>query len=156
MVSVETTIGADQRDLVAAELQPLLADLINLSLQGKQAHWNVTGPFFQPVHAQLDTIVDDARGWADDVAERMVTVGAPAAGQAADVERDSSLERFMEGTVTDKQAIAMMADRVTTVVARARGSMDKLGEVDLASQDLVIEIVRGLEKHLWMLRVQLT
>ena len=75
---------------------------------------------------------------------------------AADVERDSSLERFMEGTVTDKQAIAMMADRVTTVVARARGSMDKLGEVDLASQDLVIEIVRGLEKHLWMLRVQLT
>jgi starvation-inducible DNA-binding protein len=154
MVYVESTIGADEQDLVAAELQPLLADLINLSLQGKQAHWNVTGPLFQPVHTQLDTIVDDARGWADDVAERMVTVGTSAAGQAADVEMGSSIERLPDGNITDKQAISMMADRMATVVARARKAMDRLGEVDLVSQDLVIEVVGGLEKHLWMLRVQ--
>jgi DNA-binding ferritin-like protein len=33
--------------------------------------------------------------------------------------------------------------------------MDRLGEIDLASQDVVIEVVRELEKQLWMLRASL-
>jgi DNA-binding ferritin-like protein len=33
--------------------------------------------------------------------------------------------------------------------------MDRLGELDLASQDVLIEVVRALEQQLWMIRVQL-
>jgi DNA-binding ferritin-like protein len=33
--------------------------------------------------------------------------------------------------------------------------MTRLGEVDLASQDVLIEVVRELEKQQWMLRAQL-
>jgi len=33
--------------------------------------------------------------------------------------------------------------------------MDRLGEVDAASQDVLIDVVRTLEEQLWMLRVQL-
>jgi len=32
--------------------------------------------------------------------------------------------------------------------------MDRLGELDLASQDVLIEVVRELEKQLWMVRAQ--
>jgi DNA-binding ferritin-like protein len=32
--------------------------------------------------------------------------------------------------------------------------METLADMDLPSQDIVIEIVRGLKKHLWMLRAQ--
>ena len=32
-------------------------DLIELSLQGKQAHWNVDGHNFRDLHLQLDEIV---------------------------------------------------------------------------------------------------
>jgi DNA-binding ferritin-like protein len=39
-------------------------------------------------------------------------------------------------------------------VYRARERMDRLEELDLASQDLLIEVVRVLEKQLWMFRVQ--
>ena len=155
-MSVTTYAGLSQevRDRVAGELQPLLADLITLSLQGKQAHWNVVCPLFSPVHTQLDKIVDDARVWSDDVAERMVAVGVPAAGQATDLVKGSSLEPITSGSVDDRQAISLIAERIAAVTSRARLSMDRLGELDLASQDLVIEIVRGLEKHLWMLRAQ--
>jgi starvation-inducible DNA-binding protein len=40
------------------------------------------------------------------------------------------------------------------VAERARERMDRLGEIDAASQDVVIEVLRELEKQLWMIRAQ--
>ena len=51
-------------------LQAVLADLIELHIQGKQAHWNIVGTNFRDLHLQLDEIVDAARQFADDMAER--------------------------------------------------------------------------------------
>jgi len=47
-----------------------------------------------------------------------------------------------------------MERRVAGVASRARQAAERLGDLDIASQDLIIEIVRGLEKHQWMLRAQ--
>jgi starvation-inducible DNA-binding protein len=142
-------------DKIAAWLQPFLADLIALSLQGKEAHWNVVGPLFPLVHAQMDQVVDHAREWADDVAERMVALGIPAAGQACDVARGSSLLPLPDGILSDRDAVALIAEQVAILASRGRTAMEQLADVDLVSQDLVIEIVRGLEKDLWMLRAQI-
>lgn len=155
MALTATKHDAERHEKAAAELQPLLVDLIDLSLQGKQAHWNVVGPLFQPVHAQMDKIVEDAREWADEVAERMVAIGVPAGGQVDDVGTKGSLESLPNGTLRDQHALALMAQRVASVASRAREAMERLGDVDLVSQDLVIGIVRGLEKHLWMLHAQI-
>lgn len=40
------------------------------------------------------------------------------------------------------------------VISRARARMDRLGPLDLASQDVLIELVRALEQQLWMVRAQ--
>jgi DNA-binding ferritin-like protein len=45
--------------------------------------------------------------------------------------------------------------RLADVTERIRGRMDRLGELDLASQDVLIETIRELEKQQWMLRVSL-
>jgi starvation-inducible DNA-binding protein len=47
-------------------MQAVLADLIELHIQGKQAHWNIVGTNFRDLHLQLDEIVDAARAFADD------------------------------------------------------------------------------------------
>ena len=57
--------------VVAAALQQALVDLTDLSLQGKQAHWNIEGPGFRSLHLHLDEIIDEVRLAADDVAERI-------------------------------------------------------------------------------------
>ncbi len=154
MVSTSTDLGHEVQTKVATELQALLADLIDLSLQGKQAPWNVVGPLFQSVHVQLDSIVDDARMWADDVAERKVAIDLAADGQHGDVAMQSRLEPLPQGYIADREAVALMEGRVAGVASRARQAAERLGDMDLASQDLVIEVVRGLEKHQWMLRAQ--
>ena len=45
----------------AQSLQEVLVDLIELHLQGKQAHWNLIGTNFRDLHLQIDEIVDIAR-----------------------------------------------------------------------------------------------
>lgn len=148
-------LAPESREAVAAALQESLVDLIALSLHGKQAHWHVTGRHFLPVHEQLDALVDDARAWADLVAERAVTLGVPVDGRPDTVARSASVEAFPDGFVDDDKVVAVVAGQVEAVVGRMRARMGELGEQDLVTQDLVVEILRGLEKHLWMLQAQL-
>jgi len=139
---------------IATVLQEALVDLIGLGLNAKQAHWHVHGPQFLPVHEQLDQIVEDARSWADLLAERSVTVGVPVDGRPATVATQTAVEPFLTGFVEDGKAVALVRDRVETVTGRLRAHVDELGAFDPVTQDLVIEVVRGLEKHLWMLQAQ--
>ena len=48
-----------------------------------------------------------------------------------------------------------LTDRIAKVSELARTRMDRLGEIDVASQDVLIEVVRKLEEQQWMLRTQL-
>jgi starvation-inducible DNA-binding protein len=134
-------------------LQQTLVELIDLALLGKQAHWNVEGPLFKPVHELLDGFVDEYRAWYDDVAERLTALGQPADGRAATVAATSNLESLPEGGLEDRAVVAMFDDRVTEVARRVTARAAVM-DADLASQDLLVEILRGLDKQRWMLRVQ--
>ena len=83
MVQAAQVLAKDATQKSATELQAVLVDLIDLSLQGKQAHWNVVGPQFRTLHLELDEVVEDARKWADDVAERLRALGVAADGRAS-------------------------------------------------------------------------
>ena len=50
--------GFEAPKSLSDNLQKVLVDLIELHLQGKQAHWNVVGRNFRDLHLQLDEIVD--------------------------------------------------------------------------------------------------
>jgi starvation-inducible DNA-binding protein len=54
-------LRAHVREEVGHELQVMLAELLDLTLVGKQLHWNIVGPRFQPLHEELDTLVDSWR-----------------------------------------------------------------------------------------------
>jgi starvation-inducible DNA-binding protein len=135
-------------------LQGLLSDLVSLSLQGKQLHWHVQGPNFLAVHRQLDDVVESARTYADDIAERSVTLGQPVDGTAEAVAKEHALTALPEGWVRDEDAVRLAADAVERVVVRGR-EVIAATEDEPVTQDLVIQVVAGLEKHLWMLRAQL-
>jgi starvation-inducible DNA-binding protein len=59
------------------------------------------------------------------------------------------------GAVEDRAVVRELVARVGAAAERARERMDRLGELDLASQDVLIEVVRALEEQLWMIRAQL-
>jgi len=139
----------------AAALQATLVELIDLSLQAKQAHWNVVGPSFKPVHTFLDELTDEYRDWYDTVAERLTAIGVAPDGRSVTVAGTTPLPILPAGALVDQAAMAAMDERVTLVASNIRGRADSLGDVDLATQDVLIELLRGLEKQRWMLRAHL-
>jgi starvation-inducible DNA-binding protein len=147
-------LGTHQRGEVGEQLQALLVELVDLSLLGKQLHWTVTGPLFRPLHQQLDELVDSWRELADTVAERAVAIGFIPDGQSAAVAADSRLRGVERGELEDRIVVRELTTRLADIAERARERMDRLGELDAASQDVVIEVVRALEEQLWMIRAQ--
>src|SRR5262245_9222939 len=146
---------AHERDGVGRELQKVLVELVDLSLIGKQLHWAVSGPLFSSLHLRLDELVDSWRELADTVAERAVALGFVPDGQASAVAAGSQLAPVAQGPMDDHVVVRELTRRVADVSERARSRLAAVGEADLASQDVLIEVVRELEKQQWMLRVQL-
>ena len=145
--------GGSQKQ-VAGALQKVLADLVDLSLQLKQAHWNVRGHNFRPLHLQLDEIVETARTASDDVAERLATLGTPPDGRLTTVSKETSLEAYPPEFISWQQTIGLVADRLMTVVNTVRSGIETTGKHDPVSEDLLIGISAELEKHLWMVQAQ--
>jgi starvation-inducible DNA-binding protein len=100
--------------------------------------------------------VDSWRALADTVAERAVALGYVPDGQARAVVTGSPLDAVTQGPLEDHAVVWELIQRIAKVSELVRTRMDRLGEIDLASQDVLIEVVRALEEQQWMLRVQLT
>jgi starvation-inducible DNA-binding protein len=148
-------LGAHERKEVGIQLQETLLELIGLSLVGKQLHWTVVGPHFVPVHEQLDDLVESWHLLADVVAERAVALGYFPDGQATSVAAHDRRPPVEPGPVEDRDVISELVPRVAEISEEIRRRMDRLGELDPASQDVLVDVVRELEKQLWLLRSQM-
>jgi starvation-inducible DNA-binding protein len=137
------------------ELQATLVELVDLSLIGKQLHWNIYGRPFKPLHEHLDELVDSWRELSDTVAERAVALGVAPDGLAATIAAGSEIDAVDAGSVDTDTATRELVTRLAEVTERIRSRMDRLGEIDVASQDVLVEVIRELEKQQWMLRVSL-
>lgn len=148
-------MAPEAQQAVVSDLQATLVELIDLSLLGKQAHWNVVGPNFRSIHLQLDEIVDTARLASDRVAERIATLGAAPEGRSSAVATASQLPEFPGGQVHVEETVQRISGTIDTMAGRIRERILRVGETDPVSQDALIEASDQLEKQAWMLRAQL-
>src|SRR3954467_6882890 len=126
------------REEAGRELQATLVELIDLSLIGKQLHWNIFGRPFKPLHEHLDELVDSWRDLADTVAERAVALGVAPDGQAATVRAGSSVTAVESGSLDTDAAPGELVTTLADVAERIRARIDRLAEIDLVSQDVLI------------------
>jgi starvation-inducible DNA-binding protein len=119
-------------------------------------YWSVAGPLFRPLHLDLDEPIDSWRELADTVAERALAIGLWPDGQAEAIVAGGERVNVAPGAVEDRAVVRELVGRVVDVAERVRARMDRLGELDLASRDVVIEVARALQEQLWMVRAQLS
>ena len=147
-------LNEEQQSKAVNALQTSLYDLVELALQGKQAHWNVVGENFRSVHLQLDEIIDSVREASDAVAERIATLGISPDGRAGSVSSNTRLDNYPDGLQSVPATVGAVADRLTRTVKGLRQAIATVGDVDPISEDLLIGISSTLEKHLWMVQAQ--
>jgi hypothetical protein len=59
------------------------------------------------------------------------------------------LEPVERGPIADAELVRLLTHRLGEMAERARERMHRLGQLDAASHDAVIEVVRALEEQLW-------
>lgn len=147
-------LGTHEREDIGQQLQETLVELVDLSLLGKQLHWSLVGADFRALHLQLDELVDEWRELSDTVAERSVALGAMPDGQARTIASDSQIAGVERGAIEDREVVYLLTRRLAEAVERIRTRMERLAELDAASEDVLVEVLRALEKQLWMVRAQ--
>ncbi len=136
----------------AAALQKVLPELVALSLDAKQAHWNVTGERFLALHELTDRIAADARAFADRVAERAVALGFAVDARARTVAASDG--QFPAGRLGDREAIAELTAVIDRVAAATNVALGDLTDADPVAHDALVAVVEGLDKYRWMLAAQ--
>lgn len=149
-VNFHIPLAAD-RQAVSVELQDMLVDLLDLTLIGKHAHWNVEGRHFRSVHRELDELVDAWRVLSDDVAERAVTIGASPDGQAETIAGATEFDPLPAGHLGDLQVLETVGDGLTEASMRTR---ERVAVDDPVTCDLLVRVAGTLGKQLWMIQAQ--
>lgn len=139
---------------LSENLQKVLVDLIELSLQGKQAHWNVVGRNFRDTHKQLDEVIAAARGFSDTVAERMRALHALPDGRSDTVAETTTLPEFPAGEVATTDVVDLITERIEAVVSTCRDVHDEVDEEDPTSADILHAILEALEQFAWMVSAE--
>lgn len=141
---------------LAGLLNRHLAIALDLSMQCKQAHWNVKGPSFQSLHELFDSLAANAQNDADELAERCVALGGTAEGTVHVAARVSHLKPYPLDAVAGMDHVKALADAHATYgksLREAIGKADQLEDADTA--DLFTELSRQADKNLWFLEAHL-
>jgi starvation-inducible DNA-binding protein len=139
---------------LSENLQKVLVDLIELHLQGKQAHCNVVGTNFRDLHLQLDELVDFAREGSDTIAERMRALDAVPDGRSDTVAAATTLPDFPTYEHGTTEVVDLVTARTYAAVDTMRAVHDAVDGEDPSTADLLHELIDGLEKQAWLIKAE--
>ena len=156
MYTSRIDITPAMREQVIVLLQTRLVDAVDLFTQVKQAHWNVKGPSFIAVHELFDKVAETVEEHSDLIAERITALGGRADATARVAAAQSSLAEYPLDIVSDMQHVAAVADRLAAFGKAVRADIDRAAVLnDAGSSDLLTQISRDLDKHLWLVEAHL-
>ena len=136
-------------------LQKQLSTYNDLHLTLKHVHWNVVGPNFIGVHEMIDPQVDLVRGYADEVAERIATLGGSPQGTPGAILKDRTWDDYSVGRDTVQAHLAAVDLVYNGVIEDTRKGIADTDKLDPVTQDILIDHAAELEKFQWFVRAHL-
>jgi len=152
-----TTPGMDEgtAQRVVDILQDRLYAMNDLHLTLKHIHWNVVGPSFIGVHEMIDPQVEAVRGFADELAERIATLGGSPVGTPGALVDSRSWDEYSIGRDTTQAHLGALDLVYVGVVTSYRENIQELDDLDLVTQDMLIAHTEQLEQFHWFVRAHL-
>ena len=151
----QTQASAEDINGTQQFLAPVVIAMQALAIDGKQAHWHVRGENFIAVHELLDKVVKHAQKYADLAAERIVALGLPVDARLQTIAAKNPLPQMKDGFQNYGPLIKQVVAQLDAAVAVVRQAVEGLDDIDLNSQDVAIEIERGLVEDRWFLAAHL-
>lgn len=136
-------------------LQSRLHCANDLHLTLKHVHWNVVGPHFIAVHQMIDPQVDAVRAMADELAERIATLGGAPRGTPGALVHERTWDDYSIGRATTQEHLAALDITYQGVITSYRQAITELEPLDPVTQDVLIAQIEQLELFHWFVRAHL-
>lgn len=142
-------------DEITMQLQQRLRALIDLGLTLKHVHWNVMGPGFMAVHEMLDDQVAAVRDMADEVAERIATLGAIPNGLPGNLVAHRDWDDYSLGRGVVEAHLGALDKVYDGVIADHRVVADAAAGKDAVTEDMLVGQLGKLELFQWFIRAHI-
>lgn len=136
-------------------LQQRLVSLVDLRLTLKHIHWNVVGPGFMAVHEMLDDHVEGTRAAADEVAERIATLGGIPNGLPGFLTTARTWDDCSLGRGVVEAHLGALDKVYDGVIADHRAAAEAAVKVDPVTEDMLIAQTGKLELYQWFVRAHI-
>jgi len=134
-------------------LNQLLVDTLTLRDLYQKHHWQVSGPSFCELRVLFGKHHQEQAGLADQLGERVQTLGGVSIAMAADVAASAAIPRaprFREDTTTQIERL-LHAHEIILQEARTM-ARDTAASGDLGTNDLIVsDLIRLDERQVWFL-----
>ncbi len=147
--------GDQERSKSVKALQQLTVDLLALHNMYKEAHWDLTGPLYLPLHEYFQQQADFYLQQADLFAERVLHLGAYVDGRFSTIARTTKLAELPDGYLTDDHSIKLLLDRVTVLQKEIYEMIGETEGSDPTTANKLQDLAYSVDKNLWQLRAHL-
>jgi starvation-inducible DNA-binding protein len=137
---------------IAAQLNPLLADVFAIYLKTKNFHWHMRGAHFRDYHLLLDEQGEQLFAITDDIAERVRKIGGTTLRSIGDIARRQRItDNDADALVPAKMLTELRDDnlRLAAFMLEAHQVCDKYDDVATAS--LLENWIDEAQRRAWFL-----
>jgi starvation-inducible DNA-binding protein len=159
MNATRNTLPAAAREISIELLNSAVADLFDLYARTKQAHWNVRGQSFFALHRLLDEFATTLQEYIDTAAERVTALGGYVEGTLRESVKHSRLKKVEEpaSKSSERDWIRELAVVHAECGDHVRASVFRVTTAkDFGTADLLTDLLRDLDKQLWILEAHLS
>jgi len=145
-------IGLDKKktEKLSAKLNALLADYMLFYQNTRGLHWNIKGEKFFELHLKFEELYTNLLLKVDEVAERILTLGATPLHTFEDYIKSSSLKSG-KNISSPGEAVKLILDSFQTLLIKQRELLDLSSEAnDEGTNALMSDYIREQEKFVWM------
>ena len=152
----DSGISSDNRAQMAMALNTLLSNEFILYTKTLKYHWNVTGPFFGPLHSLFRTQYETLNSQIDMIAERVRSLGHKALGTLEEFSQYAVITEQPNINPKDLDMIHHLLKDHETIIKMIRTYTDLSAKLnDMGSNNFLATLLETHEKMAWMLRAHL-
>lgn len=118
-------------------------------------HWYVKGPNFFTLHEKFEELYNEAAGYVDELAERLLAIGGKPVATLRESLEIATVSEAAGSETPEAMVSAVVADFNSLRAELKQGMQAAEDAQDEATSDLLLGILSALEKHNWMLNAYL-
>jgi starvation-inducible DNA-binding protein len=148
------SIGLDteKTKVLANELNHLLANFQLYYHKLRGIHGNIKGHAFFNLHVKFEELYTDANLKVDEIAERILTLGATPLHTFEDYTKAAKVP-VGKNISKDEKAVALIVESISELLKIERGILEAAGEAnDEGTSSMMSDFITEQEKTMWMMK----